>query len=60
MKLVEASRKKAEPRPRTTTSLPEGFELDPQKVGLGNDPKGIYVGLVQRRKGREEPVSDAP
>ena len=42
------------------TSLPEGFELDTQKVSLGNDPKGIYVGLVQRRKGREEPVSDTP
>ncbi len=33
------------------TGLPEGIELDEQKVGLG-DVKGTYVGLVQRRKGR--------
>ncbi len=41
-------------------SLPEGFALDAQKVGLGNDPKGTYVGLVQRRKGKEKQVSDSP
>ena len=29
--------------------LPEGTELDAQKVGLGNDAKGVYVGLVPRR-----------
>ena len=42
------------------TVLPEGFELDTQKVGMGNDSKGTYVGLVQRRRGKEEPVSDTP
>lgn len=31
--------------------LPEGIELDEQKVSLG-DVKGTYVGLVQRRKSR--------
>ncbi len=39
------------------TSLPAGFALDAQKVGLGDDSKGTYVGLVQRRKGKEKQVS---
>ena len=43
-----------------STSLPEGFELDTQKVGLGKDAKGIYIGLVQRRKGKEVAVSETP
>lgn len=42
------------------TRLPEGIELDEQKVFLGDDGKGTYVGLVQRRKGRGEQVTDAP
>ena len=34
------------------TELPEGTNLDSNKVGLGNDAMGTYVGLVPRRKGR--------
>ena len=40
--------------------LPEGLELDPQKVTLGNDPKGTYVGLVPKRQGRGGKAPDAP
>ena len=32
--------------------LPEGLERDAQKVGLGNDAKGTFVGLVSKRQGR--------
>ena len=42
------------------TSLPEGFALDTQKAGLGNDPKGSYVGLVGRRRGKNGGDSDVP
>jgi hypothetical protein len=40
--------------------LPEGIELDEQRVFLGDDGKGTYVGLVQRRKGRDEQAPEAP
>ena len=40
--------------------LPEGIELDEQRVFLGNDGKGSYVGLVQRRKERGEQAPEAP
>lgn len=40
--------------------LPEGVEFDARKVTLGNDPKGTYVGLVPKRKGRAGEVPDAP
>jgi len=39
--------------------LPEGIELDEQRVFLGDDGKGTYVGLVQRRKERGEQVTNA-
>ena len=32
--------------------LPEGLERDAQKVMLGNDAKGTFVGLVSKRQGR--------
>ena len=40
--------------------LPEGIGLDEQRVFLGDDGKGTYVGLVQRRKERGEQVTDTP
>ena len=40
--------------------LPEGIELDERKAALGNDTKGTYVGLVQRRKGRGEETPSTP
>lgn len=40
--------------------LPEGIEHDAQKVALGSDPKGAYVGLIQRRAGRGEPDPTPP
>lgn len=42
------------------TELPGGVEFDAQKVLLGDDAKGTYVGLMQRRKGRGEQVPDTP
>lgn len=41
-------------------ALPEGIELDEQRVFLGDDGKGTYVGLVQRRKGRGGQVTTTP
>ena len=35
--------------------LPEGVALDPQKVTLGRDARGVYVGLT-RRKGNVAPT----
>lgn len=32
--------------------LPEGIKVDAQKVGLGHDAKGTYVGLTSKRQGR--------
>ena len=32
--------------------LPEGVALDAQKVDLGHDAKGTFVGLVSKRHGR--------
>lgn len=40
--------------------LPEGIELDEQRLFLGHDGKGTYVGLVQRRKGRGEETPGTP
>ena len=34
------------------TGLPEGLERDAQKVDLGHDAKGTFVGLVAKRQGR--------
>lgn len=42
------------------TGLPEGVEFDAQKVGLGHDAKGIFVGLVLKRQGRSDKAQDAP
>ena len=42
------------------TELPDGIELDAQKVSLGNGPTGFYVGLVGRRKGRDNEGPAAP
>ncbi len=40
--------------------LPEGIELNGQKVALGNDEKGTYVGLVRRRDSRGELAPGTP
>lgn len=45
---------------RSDWVLPEGIEHDERRVVLGNDARGNYVGLVQRRKGRGEQVTDTP
>lgn len=38
------------------TGLPEGLERDAQKVDLGHDAKGIFVGLVSKRQGQSDKV----
>lgn len=40
--------------------LPEGIELNEQKVTLGNDKKGTYIGLVQRRESKGEQAPATP
>lgn len=40
--------------------LPEGIEHDANKVTLGNDAKGTYVGLVQKRGAKGEGASVTP
>lgn len=40
--------------------LPEGIAFDEQKVSLGNDAKGTYVGLVQRREDKGEQTPATP
>ncbi len=42
------------------TELPEGIKLNAQKVSLGNGPTGVYVGLVERRRGRGNEDLAAP
>lgn len=34
--------------------LPAGIEVDAQKIGLGHDAKGTFVGLVAKRQGRSD------
>lgn len=40
--------------------FPEGIELDEHKVALGNDTKGMYVGLVQKRERKGEQAQATP
>lgn len=42
------------------TRLPEGIKHDEQKVMLGDDAKGTYVGLVKRRQEKSERASGTP
>lgn len=40
--------------------FPEGIKLDEHKVALGNDTKGMYVGLVQKRERKGEQAQATP
>ncbi len=40
--------------------LPEGISLDEQKVTLGNDAKGTYVGLLRRSQKSPEKAAGPP
>lgn len=42
------------------THLPEGIELDERKVALGNDTRGTYIGLVQKRERKGEQAQATP